>query len=319
MQFKDYYDILGIEPEADKKAIKTAYRRLARKYHPDVSKEHDAETRFKEVSEAYEVLSDDEKRSEYEQLRKYGRKGESFTPPPVWKPSSGSNFNDSDFSDFFSSIFGGSSGQSTHRGRSARGATSSEDMFSRRGQDVEIDMPIFLEDTLKDESKTISFQLPHFDESGRQADIKKTLKVKIPKGVNHGEKIRLKGQGAPGFGNGSAGDLYIHIKLVPHPLFDVSGHDLTLILPIAPWEAALGAKVTVPTLTTQINLTIGAGSQAGQKLRVKSKGLATKTGFGDLYVVLKIVMPKDIDESSKSLWQELASKSSFNPRTDLKN
>lgn len=319
MEFKDYYDILGVTPEADKKAVKTAYRRLARKYHPDVSKERDAEKQFKEVSEAYEVLSDDEKRSEYEQLRKYGRKGESFTPPPGWNPSSGSNFNESDFSDFFSSVFGGAGRQSSQRGRSARGATSSEDMFSRRGQDVEIELPIFLEDTLKDESKTISFQLPHFDESGRQADVKKTLKVKIPKGVSDGEKIRLKGQGAPGFGSGAAGDLYIHIKLVPHPLFDVSGYDLTLILPITPWEAALGAKVTVPTLTSQINLTIAAGSQAGQKLRVKSKGLATKTGFGDLYVVLKIVMPKDVDESSKSLWQELARKSSFNPRTDLKN
>ena len=317
MEFKDYYDILGIKPDADKKAIKTAYRRLARKYHPDVSKEHDAEKQFKEVSEAYEALSDEGKRAEYDQLRQYGRKGESFQPPPGWNPAGGGDFNGTDFSDFFSSIFGGGGGQA-HQSRSARGSTSSEDMFSRRGQDVEIDMPIFLEDTLKDEAKTIAYQLPHFDESGRQNELKKTLKVKIPKGVNHGEKIRLKGQGAPGFGKGPAGDLYIHIKLIPHPLFDVSGHDLTLTLPIAPWEAALGAKVAVPTLTTQINLSIAAGSQAGQKLRVKGKGLATKTGHGDLFVILKIVMPKTIDESSKSLWQELASKSNFNPRTDLK-
>jgi curved DNA-binding protein len=191
-------------------------------------------------------------------------------------------------------------------------------MFSQRGQDVEIDMPIFLEDTLKDEARTISYQLPHYGESGRQKDIKKTLKVKIPKGVDDGERIRLKGQGGPGFAKGPAGDLYIRIKLVPHPLFDVSGHDLTLTLPITPWEAALGAKVTVPTLTNQINLTIAPESQAGHKLRIKGRGLMKKTGQGDLFILLKIVMPGKIDEASKSLWEELAKKSNFDPRTDLK-
>lgn len=317
MDFKDYYEILGIAPDADNKAIKTAYRRLARKYHPDVSKETDAEKQFKEVSEAYEVLSSDEKRAEYDDLRKYGRKGESFQPPPGWNPSGGGEFNGSDFSDFFSSIFGDSRGQSAHGRRSARGQTSSEDSFSQRGQDVEIDMPVFLEDTLKDEAKTLSYQLSHYDETGKLKDIKKTLKVKIPKGVNDGERIRLKGQGGPGFSNGPAGDLYVRIKLIPHPLFDVRGHDLTLTVPITPWEAALGTAVIVPTLTSQINLTIAPESQAGQKLRVKGKGLPTKNGYGDLYVVLKIVMPEKIDEASKLLWEELATKSDFNPRIEL--
>jgi curved DNA-binding protein len=318
MDFKDYYDILGIAADADKKAVKTAYRRLARKFHPDVSKEKNAEGKFKEVSEAYEVLSSDEKRAEYDELRKYGRKGDSFQPPPGWKPSGNSEFNQSDFSDFFSSIFGDSMGRTAQGGGSARGKTRGADMFAQRGQDVELDMPIFLEDTLKDEAKPLAYQISHTDESGQAREVKKNLKIKVPKGVNDGERIRLKGQGGPGFNNGPAGDLYVRIKLIPHPIFDVNGHDLTLTLPIAPWEAALGTTVVVPTLTKPINLTITAGAQAGQKLRVKGKGLATKNGFGDLFVLLKIVMPTTIAEASKPLWQELSEKFGFDPRTDLK-
>lgn len=320
MNFKDYYEILGVAEDADKKAIKTAYRRLARKFHPDVSKEHDAEARFKDVSEAYEVLGNDERRAEYDQLRKYGSQGESFQPPPGWQPAGGgASFDGGDFSDFFASIFGNRAGPSAHRARSSRGSTSSEDLFSRRGEDVEIDMPVFLEDTLKTESKKIAYNLPHYGESGRLPDVKKTLNVKIPKGVLDGERIRLQGQGAPGFGKGPAGDLYLRIRLVPHPLFDVSGHDLTLTVPIAPWEAALGATVKVPTLSGRISLTIGPNSQTGQRLRVKGKGLPTKTGHGDLYVLLKVVMPPTSDEASKVLWQDLAKQSAFDPRREFNN
>jgi len=313
MDFKDYYDILGVAPDADQKTIKTAYRRLARKYHPDVSKEKDAEKQFKEVSEAYEVLSDEAKREEYEQLRKYGRKGEAFQPPPGWNQGASGGANETDFSDFFSSIFGNQAGRSSQHG-SSRG----QSRHAQRGQDVEIDMPIFLEDTLTDDAKPLSYRLSHLDEMGRQNEINKNLKLRIPKGVSDGERVRLKGQGGPGYGKGPAGDLYVRIKFAPHPLFDVADHDLTLTVPITPWEAALGTTVTVPTLSKPINLTIAAESQAGQKLRVRGKGLATKAGHGDLFVLLKIVMPKTIDETSKRLWQELADKSDFNPRAKLK-
>ena len=314
MEFKDYYDILGVKPDDDKQTIKKAYRRLARKFHPDVSSEHDAEKKFKEVSEAYEVLGDDDKRAEYDQLRRYGRKGESFTPPPGWQGfRGGDSGSQGDFSDFFENIFGGGFSGS----RSNRGFTGSEDFYSTRGQDVEIDMPVFLEDTLKDEAKTIEYRLPHYGSSGRLEDIKKTLRVKIPKGVIDGERIRLKGQGGPGFGDGPAGDLYLKIKLVPHPLFDVAGHDLTLTLPVTPWEAALGANVTIPTLTGKISLNIKPDSQTGTRMRVKGKGLPGKDHQGDLYVVLKVTMPETSDDKARALWKELASVADFDPRSRL--
>lgn len=316
MEFKDYYDILGVKPDDDKPTIKKAYRRLARKYHPDVSTEHDAEKQFKEVSEAYEVLGDDAKRAEYDQLRRYGRKGESFTPPPGWQGFSGASGAgyQGDFSEFFDSIFGG--GFSGSR-RGGRDNTGSEDFYSTRGQDVEIDMPVFLEDTLKDETRTIEYRLPHYSESGRVEEVKKTLRVKIPKGVADGERIRLRGQGGPGFGDGPAGDLYLRIRLVPHPLFDVVGHDLTLTLPVTPWEAALGATVTVPTLSGKINLTIRPDSQTGTRLRLRGKGLPGKDGDGDLYVILKVVMPEQSDQRARELWQQLASQVDFDPRKNL--
>lgn len=318
MEFKDYYDILGVQPDADKPALKKAYRRLARKYHPDVSTEHEAEARFKEVSEAYEVLGNDERRAEYDQLRKYGSKGESFTPPPGWTGGHGGGdsfeFQGGDFSEFFANMFGARAGSRQH---SSRGFTSSEDFTSMRGQDVEIDMPVFLEETLGDEAKSIEYRLPHFGEAGRLEDIKKTLKVKIPKGVTDGERIRLKGQGGPGYGSGASGDLYLRIKLVPHPLFDVVGKDLSITLPVTPWEAALGATVTVPTLGGKISMTIKPGSQTGQKLRVKGKGLASKQGQGDLYVILKVVMPDKVDEKSKELWAQLKDQADFDPRKNL--
>ncbi|MCB1670353.1 MAG: DnaJ C-terminal domain-containing protein [Gammaproteobacteria bacterium] len=316
MEFKDYYDILGVKPDDDKQAIKKAYRRLARKYHPDVSSEHDAENRFKEVSEAYEVLGDDTRRAEYDQLRRYGRKGESFTPPPGWEGFSGTGgaSQQGDFSDFFETIFGaGFAGAK----RGSRGFAGSEDFYSTRGRDVEIEMPVFLEDTLREEAKTIEYRLPHYDESGRLEDVKKTLRVKIPKGVTDGERIRLRNQGGPGFGDGPAGDLYLRIRLVPHPLYDVVGNDLNLTLPVSPWEAALGASVTVPTLTGKISLTIKPDSQTGTRLRVKGRGLPGKESPGDLYVILKVVMPDRSSEKDRKLWQQLADQADFNPRKNL--
>ena len=316
MEFKDYYSILGIDPEADAKAVKTAYRRLARKYHPDVSTEHEAEKHFKEVAEAYEVLSDATRRAEYDQLRKAGG-GRSFEPPPGWQSAAGgsSQFNDAgEFSDFFESIFG------RGRFRQDRGSQFySDDFTSSRGRDIEVELALFLEDTLSEESRTIEYNLPHYSEHGRLADIHKTLKVKIPAGISDGERIRLKGQGAPGFADGPAGDLYLKIRLVPHPLFDVVGHDLNITVPLAPWEAALGARITVPTLSGRINLTIAPNSQSGQRLRIKGHGLKSKSGRGDLYAILKVVMPGKVSDSSKALWQQLAQQAAFNPRSEWDN
>lgn len=312
MEFKDYYKILGVEPDADKKTIKNAYRKLARKYHPDVSDHHDAENQFKEVAEAYEVLKDDAKRAEYDEIRQYGGSQQGFRPPPGWQPSgawsdSGQHFQ-GDFSDFFSSVFG--SGTDSRASGFGQRRT-----YGQRGQDIETEMPVFLEDTLSDERKTISYSLPHYNEHGHVTEVSKTLKVKIPPGVTDGELIRLKGQGAPGIGDGGNGDLYLRIRLVPHPLFDVEGHNLIITLPLAPWEAALGAKVTLPTLSGKINLTIPANSQGGQRLRVKGKGLPGKQIRGDLYALLKIVLPTSND-NVRECWQQLAEQAPFDPRAE---
>ncbi|MFZ5957085.1 curved DNA-binding protein [Pseudomonas knackmussii] len=312
MEFKDYYAALGVAPDADEKTIKSAYRKLARKYHPDVSKEANAEERFKEVAEAYEVLKSPEKRAEYDQLRQYGNR-EKFEAPPGWQPSGGfegaEHFQERDFSDFFESIFGARAGaQGQQRPR------------ERRGRDIELEVPLFLEELQSGEPHPVSFGLPAYDEYGRrQPDVEKHLKVRIPPGAVDGERIRLKGQGGAGANGGPAGDLYLIIRLAPHPLFDVEGRDLLVSVPLAPWEAALGAKVEVPTLAGRIALSVPPGSQAGQRLRIRGKGLAGKGGdaAGDLYAVLKIVMPKGAAEGdTRKLWEELAAKAAFDPRRE---
>lgn len=305
MEFKDYYALLEVDPSADLKTIKTAYRRLARKYHPDVSTEADAERKFKQMAEAYEVLKDSERRAEYDQLRQHRDDPRFSEPPPGaghWQREQGSA---GDYSDFFESVFGQHAGG--FQGQTRRHPP-------RRGQDLEMEVPLFLEETL-DESRTVSFTVPVLDEFGRQTDeVKKTLKVKIPAGVTDGERIRLKGQGVAGSQGAANGDLYLVIRLAPHPLFEVEGQNLQIVVPVAPWEAALGATIQVPTLTGKISLTIPPASQNGQRLRVKGKGLSGKTSSGDLYAILKVVMPDKADEQSAALWRELAEKAAFNPR-----
>ena len=311
MDFKDYYQILGVKPEADKKEIKTAYRKLARKYHPDMNPDAGAEDKFKEVAEAYEVLKDAGRRAEYDELRQYrDRPGGGFEPPPGWQSSGGGGAGarhfEADFSEFFNSTFGGSGG-GFHRQRP-----------DLRGQDAEIEMPVFLEETLSEASKLVEYLIA-VNEDGQLREVKKRLKVKIPAGVVDGERIRLRGQGGSGLGDGPNGDLYLHIRLVPHPLFDVEGHNLVVTVPLAPWEAALGAKITVPTLSGKIHLTVAPNSQSGQKLRIKGKGLASKTGTGDLFALLKVVMPPSANDEVKALWQSLSEKASFDPRTQWSN
>lgn len=312
MEFKDYYKILGVEPDADTKTIKTAYRKLARQFHPDVNPEAGAEEKFKEVAEAYQVLKNKQTRDEFDELRKYGAQSrQGFEPPPGWESSHG-NANqggaqfEGDFSDFFNSIFGG---------RGQTGQSSGFQQRNARGQDIEIELPVFLEETLEENQKTVEFEMPA-DAFSQTPPSKKSLKVKIPQGVLDGARIRLKGQGKQGHNGGTAGDLYLHIRVVPHPLFEVSGTNITVTVPMAPWEAALGCKITVPTLDGKISLTIPADTQSGDKLRVKGKGLKTKTGRGDLYALVNVVMPDKSSEKAKGLWKELAANEAFNPRAE---
>ena len=306
MEFKDYYAVLGVSPEADDKTIKTAYRKLARQYHPDVSTHSDAEEKFKEVAEAYEVLHKKDKRAEYDEIRMARSQRQRYQQ----QGGGGFGANDqtnADFADFFSSIFGA--------GAARGGYSQREQAFSRKGGDIEIELPIFLEETLTESTKPVQFTM-QYEQQGQLQEKTKSLKVKIPAGVSDGERIRLKGQGTPGTGSAPSGDLYLHIRLVPHPLFDVEGHNLIISVPLAPWEAALGKKVRVPTLSGHIELTIPPNSQTGQRLRIKGKGLVGKHGQGDLYAILKVVMPAKSDSSVNELWTQLAQQADFDPRAE---
>lgn len=305
MDFIDYYKVLGVEDGADEKAIKAAYRKLARKYHPDVNKDAGAEEKFKEIAEAYHVLKDSERRAEFDDIKKYGGRRGGFHSQGSQRSQGfgGQGFGNQggfggDFSDFFGSAFGGGQGFGQRQPRPTK------------GQDVEISVSVKLEDTLEINERSVAYTLPSSNGQGT----KKNLKVKIPQGVIDGEKIRLSGQGHPGKNGGRAGDLFLNIRVAKHPLFDVNGQDIELMMPITPWEAALGTKVTVPTLTGKISLTVPANTSSGKKFRIKGKGLKTKTTTGDFLVIVKIVMPENSNVESEALWQQLAEKENFNPR-----
>lgn len=321
MEFKDYYKILGVDEKADAQELKSAYRRLARKYHPDVSKEADAVDHFKEVGEAYEVLKDPDKRSEYDLLRSQGarRPDGGFEPPPDW--ASRAHFNEGgftgadagQFSDFFESIFGGGrqgAGPGFNQGFGQR-----QGGYAMRGEDIHYKLPVFLEEAFAGGEKTISLKVPEIQQ-GRVLQRQRSLKVKIPAGVTEGQHIRLRGQGEPGQGNGPAGDLYLEIQIAPHPLYQVDGRDLSIDLPVTPWEAALGATVKVPTLSGPVQMKIPPGTHSGKQLRLRGKGLPGKPA-GDLYATVQVKMPPTQTERSQSLFRELAEEVPFNPREAL--
>jgi curved DNA-binding protein len=308
MQYKDYYKILGVDRKASTDEIKKAYRRLARKYHPDVSKEKNAEARFKEVSEAYEVLKDAEKRTAYDQLGERFQSGQDFRPPPDWgagfDPSRNfSHAEAADFSDFFSSLFGGDRRRSNAS-------------FDARGEDHYVRIAIDLEDTFRGVTRTITLRVPQLDDQGRLVMGERTINVQIPKGVRAGQQIRIAGEGAPGFGGGSGGDLYLEIQFKPHPLYRVEDRDLYLTLPVAPWEAALGAKVKAPTPGGAVEVKIPMGSQSGSTLRLKGRGIPGDPP-GDLYLLLEVALPKADSERAKRLYQTMARELPFNPRQAL--
>jgi len=321
MDYKDYYRIMGVERDAKADEIKRAYRKLARKYHPDVSKEADAEAKFKEVQEAYEVLKDPEKRAAYDQLGSQWRSGQQFTPPPDWGrdfefTTSFGGREDSGFSDFFSSLFGARSPfQGQQRGGGGGGARFGG--FASSGEDHAAKIQIDLEDAFRGGSHTIELKAPQLDEQGRVSVRPRTLKVAIPAGVIEGQRIRLGGQGSPGTGGGPAGDLYLEIGFKPHRMFEANGRDITLTLPVAPWEAALGATIQTPTLAGPVDLRIPANAKAGQKLRLKGRGLPGPTP-GDQYVVLKIVLPPADSAEARALYEKMQKEMPFDPRAELK-
>lgn len=313
MEYKDYYQIMGVSRDASQDEIKRAYRKLARKYHPDVSKEAQAEERFKEVQEAYEVLKDPQKRAAYDQLGTRWKQGEEFHPPPGWDSGFefyGGGFTGADassFSDFFESLFGGRA----DFGRARPGGFG----FDARGQDSFATIEISLEEAHRGTTRTVHLQSPEANEGGRIHLRDRTLNVKIPAGVTDGQQIRLSGQGSSGIGRGARGDLYLEIRLLPHPRFHVEGHNVILNLPITPWEAALGATVTVPTLGGSVDMKIPPGTRSGQKFRLKGRGLPGRKA-GDQYVVVQIMAPPAGTEREKDLYREMARTMPFNPRAD---
>lgn len=314
MKYRDYYQTLGVSRDATAADIKKAYRKLAREFHPDVNKKPGAESRFKEITEAYEVLGDDEKRRKYDALGSNWKANQDFTPPPGWEHvrfDTGGMGREGlgGFSDFFEMFFGrgfgggfgGGDFANADFGGRARGARSA------RGQDVEAELEVTLEEAFHGARKSFRLQT----EEGPRS-----YEVRIPAGVREGSKIRLSGQGGSGRGGGPGGDLFLVVKLAPHPYFTVTeDHHLETTLPLAPWEAALGATVSVHTLAGDVSMKIAPGAQGGQRLRIKGKGLPRGRGeFGDLYVRIQIVVPKELTPNERRLFEQLRSESAFRPR-----
>ena len=321
MQYKDYYETLGVPRTATQDDIKKAFRKLARKYHPDVSKLADAEVRFKDLNEANEVLKDPEKRAAYDQMGSNWKAGQEFQPPPNWdagfefrggdRPGGGSPFGNGegfDTSDFFESLFG----------KRARGGGGPRRSTSMQGEDHHAKVLIDLEDAFHGAERSISLRVPKVGIDGRVALEERRLDVHIPRGIRAGQHLRLAGQGAPGSGGAPGGDLYLEIEFKPHPRFRLDGNDVYVDLALAPWEAALGATVDAPTPEGSVQLTIPKGSAAGRKLRLKGRGLpSAKAGgaAGDLYAVLTIALPPADAEKALEAYKAMASVfADFDPR-----
>ena len=330
LKFKDYYKTLGVARSASADEIRKAYRKLARQYHPDVNKKADAESRFKELSEAYEVLSDPAKRQRYDELGANYRAGQDFRPPPGWEKM---HFNFQDrpaggrggfrtagmggFSDFFEILFGGGGqlrdmpfGDASHRHGAAQ--------WQARGDDHTATLVIDLEDAFHGMHKTISLQSSEVGPDGKIQRRTRTYKVRIPPGTVAGARIRLSGQGGRGAGGGTAGDLYLQVHIAPHALFTLNGRDLEMKIPVTPWEAALGTKLRIKTMDGHAFVTLPPGTQGGQRFRLKGKGMPgrQRQAAGDLLAVVQIVIPRQLGEREKKLCEELSRASTFNPRQD---
>jgi curved DNA-binding protein len=303
VEYKDYYKIMGVARDASPEEIKRAYRRLARKYHPDVSKEKDAEAKFKELGEAYEVLRDPEKRAAYDALGTR-RPGEEFSPPPDWHFDFGADVDPGMHSDFFEELFGG-----LGRGRTR---------FRGRGFDTTGQIELTLEEAFSGTQRRLSLQRMNVDERGRARPSTREINVRIPPGAVDGQRIRVPSQGEPGIGGGPAGDLYLEVRLLPHRWFRAEGRDIWLDLPVTPWEAALGETVRVPTLGGKVDLKLPKGSQTGQQLRLRGRGLPGNPP-GDQLVVLKIVTPAPRNEADEALYRQMAATLAMNPRAAMED
>jgi curved DNA-binding protein len=311
MKYKDYYKTLGVERSASAADIKKAYRKLAHKFHPDISKEANAKEKFQEVGEAYETLKDAEKRAAYDELGSAYQPGQDFRPPPDWGKAHGDGqtaFDEMDLADLFASLSG------KQRGGRAHGAP-----FPIPGQDFEVAAEITLEQAAQGMEFDVNLAVPEPGADGYMRRVPRSFKARIAKGASEGQRLRLPGKGGKGLSGGRDGDLYLLIHLLPHPLFRATGHDLYVDLPLAPWEAALGATVEVPTLHGAVHLKVPAGTRSGQKLRLAKRGLPhPREGTGDLYAVAQIALPAELSEHERKLYQQLADGSTFDPRSHFK-
>jgi curved DNA-binding protein len=312
MEFEDYYDTLDVKRDASQDEIKRSYRKLARKYHPDISKETDAEAQFKQVGEAYEVLKDPEKRAAYDQLGANWQAGQDFRPPPDWDQGfehQGDGFTEAQYSDFFESLFG-------QRGYGDAQGAPGQSGFHTHGMDSHARVQIDLEDAYHGGQRMLTLKHSELNAQGRPALKERTLNVRIPKGVRQGQQIRLAKQGGTGVGEGDNGDLYLEIEFARHPLYHVEGKDVYLDLPVSPWEAALGATIKAPTPAGVVDLKVPANSLSGSKMRLKGRGIPAQQP-GDLYVVLQVALPPADNESAQQAYREFQQAVDFNPRSKL--
>jgi curved DNA-binding protein len=317
MQYKDYYAALGVARDASEEQVKQAYRKLARKYHPDVSKQPDAEEKFKQVAEAYQTLKDPQKRAAYDQLGAH-RPGENFKPPPDWQQQWHGSFGEDssfaeqiDLADLFAHLgagFGGGAGPAGPGGASRA-------RMSMAGQDFEVAVPITIEQAYTGTQIDLDLAMPEYDAQGRPRQVPQSFRARIPQGASEGQRLRLAGKGGRGFNGGRNGDLYLNISLRPHAIYRPQGHDLYLDLQLAPWEAVLGTSLEVPTPAGAVRLKIPPGTQAAQRLRLPKRGLPRPKGDpGDLYAIVSIVLPREVSERERTLYRELAELSQFSPR-----
>lgn len=325
MEYRDYYETLSVPRTASADEVKKAYRRLARKYHPDVSKEKNAEEKFKQVQEAYEVLKDPEKRAAYDQLGSNWKAGQEFRPPPDFgggfefrggpRGQGGAEFES--FSDFFSSLFGGGGASPFGDGASAYGGAAGRSRRTpRKGRDHHARIDIDLEEAYSGGTRTVELQRPELADDGTLQLRKHTVKVNIPAGITDGQQLRLAGQGEGSTTGGPSGDLFLELHIRPHTRYQLDGRNVTVTLPVAPWEAALGAAVKVPTLGGAVEMRIPAGAQSGQKLRLRGRGLPG-TAPGDEFVQLKVVLPPADTPKAKELYESMQRELPFDPRADL--
>ncbi|HTD02250.1 DnaJ C-terminal domain-containing protein [Undibacterium sp.] len=310
MKYTDYYAALGVDRNATKADIKQAYRKLAHKYHPDISKDKEGESKFKEIAEAYRILKDDEKRAEYDQLGVH-KAGEDFAPRGDFSQNFGDSeaaFADVDMADLMAAFAAARQG-----GHRAGGHAQQQRPL--HGQDFEIEEPITLEQVYTGTEIDASVSLPEHDEHGLVHRVPRTFRVKIPKGAEDGQRLRLPGKGGPGLHGGKQGDLYIVMRVLPHPLYRVDGKELYMDLPLTPWEAVLGASVKIPTLGGTVEMSVPAGTVNGRQLRLAKRGLPRADGtMGNLHVVVRIEVPKEIAPQERELYQQLAAQAGFNPR-----